>query len=41
MKIGCRVDVCHIEAFSLDIDLPEDLDLFRQIENLPGDEKNN
>jgi len=41
MKIGCRVDVFHIEAFSLDIDLPEDLDLFRQIENLPGDKKNN
>jgi 2-phospho-L-lactate/phosphoenolpyruvate guanylyltransferase len=38
-KIGCRVDVCQIEAFSLDIDLPEDLDLLRQIENLPGEDK--
>jgi 2-phospho-L-lactate guanylyltransferase len=35
-KIGCRVDVCQIKAFSLDIDLPEDLDLLRQIENIPG-----
>jgi len=38
-KLGCRVDVCQLEAFSLDIDLPEDLDLLRQIENLPGGEK--
>lgn len=37
-KLGCRVDVCQLEAFSLDIDLPEDLDLLRQIENLPGGE---
>ena len=38
-KIGCRVDVCQLEAFSLDIDLPEDLDLLRQIENIPGKER--
>jgi 2-phospho-L-lactate guanylyltransferase len=37
-KLGCRVDVCQLKAFSLDIDLPEDLDLLRQIENLPGAE---
>ena len=37
-KIGCRVDVCQLKAFSLDIDLPEDLDLLRQIENVPGEE---
>ena len=38
-KLGCRVDVCQIEAFSLDIDLPEDLDLLRQIESV-SDEDN-
>ena len=37
-KIGCRVDICPIEAFSLDIDLPEDLDFLRQIEKEPGEE---
>ncbi len=37
-KIGCRVDVCQIEAFSLDIDLPEDLDLLRQIESVSGED---
>ena len=38
-KIGCRVDVCQLDAFSLDIDLPEDLDLLRQIESVPGGEQ--
>ncbi len=38
IKVGCRVEVCQVEAFSLDIDLPEDLDLLRQIESIPGEE---
>jgi 2-phospho-L-lactate guanylyltransferase len=37
-KVGARVDVCQIEAFSLDIDVPEDLDLLRQIERVTGEE---
>ena len=37
-KVGCRVEVCQAEAFSLDIDLPEDLDLLRQIDSIPGED---
>ncbi len=35
-QVGCRVEVYQAEAFSLDIDLPEDLDLLRQKESIPG-----
>jgi 2-phospho-L-lactate guanylyltransferase len=38
-KIGCNVEVCQIDAFSLDIDLPEDLDFLRQIESVPDEDK--
>ncbi|MGD0004609.1 MAG: 2-phospho-L-lactate guanylyltransferase [Anaerolineaceae bacterium] len=37
-KVGCRVEVYQVDAFSLDIDMPEDLDLLRRIESVPGKE---
>lgn len=37
-KVGCRVEVYRGDGFSLDIDMPEDLDLLRRIESLPGKE---
>jgi 2-phospho-L-lactate/phosphoenolpyruvate guanylyltransferase len=38
-KYGARVEICNIPELSLDLDLPEDLDLLRQMEtvHVPGD----
>jgi 2-phospho-L-lactate guanylyltransferase len=36
-KIGMRVEVCQLSALSLDLDLPEDLELLRQIQSVQID----
>jgi 2-phospho-L-lactate guanylyltransferase len=36
-KVGAEVKTCQVPAFSLDIDLPEDLDLLRKIENMTAE----
>jgi 2-phospho-L-lactate/phosphoenolpyruvate guanylyltransferase len=36
-KVGCRVEICQDKGFSLDIDLPEDLDLLRKIEDVSSE----